>query len=235
MVEFAVILVEPLYEGNIGGVARVMKNFGFGELVLVKPPKLGGEARAKAMHGREILRKAGKATTLGEAAKDFDYLVATSAVSASDTNTLRTPVAPEELAVALKKKGRVGLVFGREDAGLTNDEIKLCDMLVTIPANPEYPTLNIAQSVGIILYEISRQRMRQEFGDKKKYQRLSKIEKDVLLRYFDGLADTLYTQDFEKRLAKKTFRQLIARSFVSGREATTLTGVFRRAGERVRR
>lgn len=234
MVEFSVILVEPRYEGNIGSIARVMKNFGLKDLVLVKPPKLGKDARKMSMHGVDVLKSARKADNLKDVKEDFDFLVATSAISATDKNSMRSPVTPEHLAESLKTSGKVGLVFGREDYGLYNTEVSLCDMLVTIPANPDYPTLNIAQSVAIILYELTRNEHASLLRKRKKFRHLSKVEKNVLLEKYDGLINKVLFGDYERRLAKKTFRQLLGRAFVSGREAFTLIGVFRKAGERIK-
>jgi len=229
MVEFFVVLVKPKYQGNIGSVARLMKNFGFRNLVLVKPPKLEGEARAMAMHGRDILKGAEVLKDFGELKDRFDFLVATSAVIAGDSNAMRSPVTPDELGNSLDLDGKVGILFGREDTGLSNDEIKECDVLVTIPASNEYPTLNLSQSVAIILYEISRLSDRKKL---RKFRKAKKIEKDILLEKFNALVDSVYREDFRRRVAKKTFKQLTGRAFVSGLEATTLIGVFRRASER---
>ena len=90
MLEFSVIFVEPVYQGNIGSVARVMKNFGFKELVLVNPPEITGEARAMAMHAQEVLGNAKILKNFSDLQGKFDFLIATSAVIASDKNPLRT-------------------------------------------------------------------------------------------------------------------------------------------------
>ncbi len=232
MPEFSVILVNPKYDGNIGSVARVMKNFGFNKLVLVKPPELGREARAKAMHARGIIENAERAESLKKLKDKFDFLVATSAISATDKNPWRTPILPENLETSLDKRGSVGLVFGREDRGLTNEEIECCDLLVTIPANPEYPTLNLAQAAGIVLYEISRMEMRHRRKGKK-YKPLDLVEKKIMLEKFDAVVDKTHSGGFERKLLKKTFRQLVSRAFVSGREAHGLIGLFRKAAERI--
>ncbi|MFH1126189.1 MAG: TrmH family RNA methyltransferase, partial [Candidatus Altiarchaeota archaeon] len=83
MADFSVVLVEPKYEGNVGSVARLMKNFGFKSLVLVKPPKLDKEARAMSMHGRDILEKAVKLKSFKQLEEKFDLLIATSSVVAT--------------------------------------------------------------------------------------------------------------------------------------------------------
>ncbi len=232
MENFSVILVEPKYQGNIGAVARVMKNFGFRNLVLVSPPKIGSEARAYSMHGLDILRSARVIKNFKELKKKFDFLVATSAISAGDGNAMRTPVFPEDLANAIKTKSRVGIVFGREDYGLYNEEIQECDILITIPASSEYPTLNVSHSVAIVLYEIFR--MRNEKSKNKKFTSITPKEKEVLLKKYDALVDKVQKQDYNRKIAKKTFRQLIGRAFISGKEAFTLIGIFRRAGERIK-
>jgi len=233
MADFSVILVEPKYEGNIGSIARVMKNFGFEDLVLVKPPKLGREARRMSMHGFDVLEAARVVGSLREVEGNFDVLVATSAVSATDKNSIRSPVTPEALSEALKTSGKVGLVFGREDHGLLNEEISFCDILVSIPANPEYPTFNVVQSAAILLYELRRQEYLLAIKDKRKFRRLSRVEKDQMLLRYDELVEAVLEGEYEHRLAKKTFRSLVGRAFISSREAFTLIGVFRKAREKM--
>jgi TrmH family RNA methyltransferase len=223
---FSVVLVEPRYDGNIGSVARAMKNFGFKSLVLVNPPEIGPEGRKNAMHALDIVQSAARLKSFDEVVDRFDFLVGTTAKTGGDSNHLRTPVFPDDLSHAFECKGRIGLIFGREDYGLYNDEIDLCDVLVTIPASHEYPTLNLAQSACILLYELSRGRNRSGASGKK-YQPLNKVEKDVMLRFFDELIDANYEHEFERMLPKRTFRQLIGRAFISGREAKTLTGAFK--------
>ncbi|MFH1055212.1 MAG: RNA methyltransferase [Candidatus Altiarchaeota archaeon] len=229
---FHVILVEPRYDGNIGSVARVMKNFGFRKLVLVNPPKMGPEARKNSMHARDIMEKARIVDSFEKVVEEFDVLVGTTAKVGGDANTLRTPVFPEELAKALDAKGKVGIVFGREDYGLLNEELERCDMLVTIPAHHEYPTLNLAQSACIILYELSRESNKKKTGGKK-FRSLSKVEKDYMLKFYDELVDEVQDHLFERDLAKRTFRHIVGRSFISGREAKTLMGVFRHARKKI--
>jgi tRNA/rRNA methyltransferase len=114
-----VILVRPKSSGNVGSVARAMKNFGVGELVVVAPRRFRRfSAEAMAVHGRDVL----------------------------------DAIAEEIRAVAAKN--RVALVFGPEDTGLANEELALCHELVTIPTDPEYASLNLAQAVLLCLYEI---------------------------------------------------------------------------------
>ncbi|MCX6694855.1 MAG: RNA methyltransferase [Candidatus Altiarchaeota archaeon] len=230
---FHVVLVEPMYEGNVGGVARVMKNFGFTNLAMVKPCMLDKEARQKAMHGLDILKSAKHYGSFKEILGDFDFIIGTTAKTGEDGNALRTPVYPEGLYNALDRKGRIALVFGREDYGLLNEELAECDMLVTIPANPEYSTLNLTQSVGIILYELSKD----DFKFKNKRKKFVKVDGDlkrVLFKYYDEAVDVIYDRTQERRLNKWTFRQLIGRSFVSARESKTMIGFHRKISEKLK-
>jgi tRNA/rRNA methyltransferase len=230
---FSIVLVEPRYDGNIGSVARAMMNFGFKDLVIVNGPEIGPEGRKNAMHALDIVQSALRLKSFDEVVGRFDAVIGTTAKTGGDSNHLRTPVFPQELVKGLTGKGKIALVFGREDYGLLNEEIEKCDFLVTIPANREYPTLNLAQSCCILLYELSRE-SNKEKATGKKYKMMNKVEKDVLLRFYDELIDEAYDLEFESDLAKKTFRTIIGRSFISGREAKTMTGVFRHAREKKR-
>jgi tRNA/rRNA methyltransferase len=228
MPSFSVVLVEPKYEGNVGSVARVMKNFGFSELILVNPPRLGKEARSMAMHGRDVLDNSRVFDGFKRLEEEFDFLIATTAVIASDKNPLRTPMPLQDLNNALEVEGRIGLVFGREDHGLYNEEIEACDLLVSIPTNPGYPTLNLSHSVAVILYELSRLGLEDKRKKMKKFRKADLVEKKILLEKFDFLVDSVHSREQDAKLAKKTFRQLIGRAFISGRESFTLIGLFRK-------
>jgi TrmH family RNA methyltransferase len=234
MAEFAVVLVEPKYEGNIGSAARVMNNFGFRELVLVKPPEIGREARKMAMHSHDILESAKIVNSLEDVKDDFDVIVGTSAVIATEKNVRRTPITPDQLGNSVNAKGKVAILFGREDYGLLNEEIDLCDLLVTIPANPEYPTLNLAQSVAVLLYELRKLSFKEKLLKKKKRYDLDGKEKDILLESYGALVDLVHTEDFRRRLAKKTFKEMLGRAFVSRAEATTLIGIFKRVRRKIK-
>ncbi len=141
----AVVLVEPESPGNIGSVARVMKNFGFKELVLVNPCKITEEAFKMARHGEDILKNAKIFHKLERAIEPYQVKIATT----GKTRNFVT-IRPEEIP----KYESMCIVFGRESSGLTNEEISMCDLVVQIPANPDYPVLNISHAVAIILYTL---------------------------------------------------------------------------------
>jgi len=228
-----VVLVEPKYEGNIGGVARAMKNFSVADLRLVKPPAIGEEARRRAMHGLDVLLAAKKYRTYAASIQGAGLIVGTSGVKTeSEKKFHRQATTPRELAAKLASlDGDVALVLGREDFGLLNEELLACDVLVTIPANPEYPILNVAQAAAILLYEIHAAKA--EIPERR--PSASDGERDTLYAAFDDLlAETNYPKHKVGR-TKVMFRRLMGRASPSKWEFHALMGVIARAAKTIRR
>jgi len=226
-----VILLEPESSGNIGSVARSMKNFDQDDLWIVNPKtRIDTEARAFAMHGFDVLSSAKIVKHLNEALIGIDTVTGTSAVAAKgSTNVTRTPMTPKELASALSsRQGKVALIFGRESSGLNNHEIELCDLLVTIPASRIYNVLNLSIAVSIILYEIFQQRQTDNG-----LPLATNATRQRLLEEFNQLVLSSGTQPHKRKLAIRAFRNLTSRSFVSRREASLLIGVFRKTISRI--
>ena len=149
-----IILVGTLQSGNIGSVARAMKNMGLAHLKLAGAQcELDEQARWMATHAGDVLGSARMYPTLREAVADAQYVIGTTARDRR-FRTLLTPVQMAEKVLSLVPANRVAIVFGREDSGLTNDELELCDDAVSIPASSEMMSLNIAQAVMIIAYEL---------------------------------------------------------------------------------
>jgi len=224
--EVAVIFLGAENEGNIGSLARVMKNFGLYELILVSSKaKIGIEALKSAMHAQDVLKSAKILDSFDEAIKDTDFVIGTTARLGWNYNVLRTPIFPDQLSKLEGKGGRIAIVFGRESSGLTNEELNKCDVVVTIPANPEYPTLNITHAAAIIFYE-----MFKILGKSKteRYRCATKVEKDKILEMFGKLLEEIRYPSDKFQIAFRVFRNIIGRAFISGREAHTLIGVFRK-------
>ena len=149
------VLVRPKTSGNVGAVARALANFGLSDLALVAPRGYRSAAAAKtAVHARAILEGKTKFATLADAVADCSWVVGTTCRPGSYRRRTQTPreIAAEIVAVARKK--RVALVLGPEDHGLTNDELKICNELVTIPTHSSYASLNLSHAALICLYEI---------------------------------------------------------------------------------
>ena len=148
------ILVKPAVPGNIGAAARAIKTMGYTRLRLVAPGDyLGQEARMLAHASEEILENAQVFAGLNEAIADLDLTVAT---TAKTRNTRVEYFSASEIPGVIRSKGdtvnKIGLVFGREESGLTNDEIRMCDLVSSIPMKGSYPSLNLGQSVMIYAY-----------------------------------------------------------------------------------
>jgi len=156
MPEIVVILVEPLIAGNIGSVARSMSNFGLSELRMYNPRDLSDDAYRFAKHGRFIIENAKIVDSLDEAYEGLDLLIGTSgAKTDNEKKFLRQPVTPKEFVEHVKDMdGKIGLVFGREDQGLSNDELARCDMLVNIPTHEINPIMNLSQAATVMFYEL---------------------------------------------------------------------------------
>jgi len=153
-----VVLVRPHYAGNLGAAARVMRNFGLSDLVLVAPYASTGsvEARRMATHGLAVLDAARVVPDLGDALADCVYSFATSSLTGGLHRSGVTGSAAERMPelLAAAGAGPVALVFGPEPTGLTNEEIGRCHGLVHIPVDPACGSLNLAQAVAICCYEL---------------------------------------------------------------------------------
>jgi len=151
-----VVLVEPLYSGNVGSACRAMANMGLKNLTLVAPKIVDGweEGERLACHAKNILEQRQTVQTLPEAVADCAAVVGTTARLGLYRQHVRMPreVAPELVRIAAN--GNVALVFGREDKGLSNEEVSFCTHLVRIPTADTYVSLNLAQAVMVCSYEL---------------------------------------------------------------------------------
>lgn len=153
--QIRIVLVETSHSGNIGAVARAMKNMGLGNLWLVRPASFPDEASyARAAGASDVLDHARVVSSLDEALADCVLVMGTSARG----RKVPWPVcAPPEAAAAAADhagKGPVAMVFGRENHGLTNDELQRCHYHIHIPSNPDYSSLNLAMAVQVMCYEL---------------------------------------------------------------------------------
>jgi len=153
-----IVLVEPSHPGNIGGAARAMKTMGLSELVLVNPARYPDpQAQWRAAGAQDVLESARICADVNEAIADCHWVVGTS------TRSRRIPwplqMAQEVASDLLAKPAatRIAILFGTETSGLANEELQKCHCHLQIPANPEYPSLNLAMAVQVVCYELNRQ------------------------------------------------------------------------------
>jgi TrmH family RNA methyltransferase len=217
-----IIVVEPKNPGNLGAIARLMKNFGLSDLTVVNTNRIPSEDLFRSMKGNEILIKCSKVTSLNEAISDLEYVVGTSGVkSESPKEVLRNYFDLRGFVeLSSKIKGKVGIVLGREDIGLTNEELAMCDFFVHIPAAEEYPILNVSSAAAILFYEI--------FGGKKTKgkETITREENDRLIEKFK---ESLIENNYPKHRIGKTsllFRRVISRATISPYEYRILMGAI---------
>lgn len=160
-----VVLVRPRIAANVGAAARVMRNMGLSDLVLVAPEADPTDERARllATHGEDVLARCRIVAELGDAVADCVLVAATSArVGGLMRRQFVGP--PDDIAPRLieaMRTGPVALVFGPESSGLNNTEVTRCHYLIHIPTDPACPALNMAQAVAICTYELRRHWLRQ--------------------------------------------------------------------------
>jgi TrmH family RNA methyltransferase len=231
-----IVLVEPSVPGNIGATARIMKNFDFKELVLINPQtELTGESYKFAMNAKDILENVVIFKSLKEFAETVTYIVGTTAKICTDKGSTDARVAVSSNDPSLKNlhefQDDIALLFGREDKGLTNEEIDFCDMTIHIPTSENYKTLNLAQAVSIILYSLH---ILKDDLPETKYREANKEEKDMLIEWFGKAVAASGIKDWKADHLVRRFRNIIGRAFVSGKEAHSLVGVFSRTYNRLK-
>jgi len=230
---FYVILVEPKYGGNVGAVARAMMNFDFDKLYLVNPCPLDEACYTRAMHAGEILDNVKSFSTFHDMKKQMDYLVATSSIQyLKDKKHLRNPVLLEDFSEKIQEvEGNVGLVFGREDYGLYNEEIAACDIMVRIPTSEEYLSLNLSHAVSLVLYTLYRF---QELTPKTKRD-IGKVEKEKLYEFFSHILEEINYPPHKKENTEIMFKRIMGRAMPSKWEYHTLMGVFSKSIEKMKK
>ena len=150
-----VVLCRPSHPGNIGAAARAMKTMGIVDLRLIAPQRFPApEAQWMAAHADDVLASARVHPQLGDALVDCVATFALSARSREWSPQVLEPRAAAAVALERAASGPVAFVFGAESAGLTNEELFACQFLVHIPTNPGYRSLNLAQAVQVICYEV---------------------------------------------------------------------------------
>ncbi|HTS33144.1 MAG TPA: TrmH family RNA methyltransferase [Thermoplasmata archaeon] len=227
-----VVLVRPKEDGNVGAVARVARNFGADGLALVSPrAKLGAEANRRAMGGLALLKKAPRYRSFEEAVAGADLVVGTTDTSTGRSNTyLRRSVSPERFGELLRTlNGRVALVLGPEDNGLSRTELARCDLLVHIPARREFPTLNLSHAAAIVLYATHRARgpADPETTPAPEELELNGTEKELFLaRVGELLVRTGYPAH-KRRSLILLVRRVLGRSTPTEAEYRMLLGLFK--------
>ena len=184
-----IVLVDTIHPGNIGSVARAMKTMGLSRLSLVNPRIFpSGEANALSGNATDVLESANIYSSIKDAIKDSTFVYATS----SRDRSIQWPImdassAAEKISNEVASDKEISIIFGKEDRGLTNTELEYANNLIEIPANPEYPVLNLAMSAQIICYEIFKV---YNSDNIKEWRDYPEVNSEQLQRLIDHFIDT---------------------------------------------
>ena len=229
-----VAVVDAETPGNVGTIARAMKNFGLSELLLVDPPELNpdGEAYGFAGSAREDVLPNATETTLDALVERFHTVGTTATTNEDARKHVRYPFkTPAEFAGSLPGvEADTCIVFGRERVGLTNDELARLDEVVSIPASADYPVLNLGQAATVLLYEL-REVTLDGTQHPDRIERAAEAELEGLHDQFGDLLAAINHPAGKRAKTARLFRRLVGRAHPTPREARTLRGVLRRASE----
>lgn len=242
-----VVLVNTSHPGNIGGAARAMKNMGLSRLVLVQPEDFPSrEAYSRASGADDILEQAQVVETLDEALAGCSLVMGTSARERHIPWPLLDPRESAQQALhTLDEGGEVALMFGREYAGLTNEELQRCHYHVHIPADPAFSSLNLAAAVQVLSYEmrmswLGRQGQPTKMDKREAHQEVNSVPvtAEELESFYQHLEQTLTEVGFlnpeRPRHLMARLRRLYGRSQVTKLEMNILRGILTETGKAVR-
>ncbi|WP_175893632.1 RNA methyltransferase [Burkholderia pseudomultivorans] len=229
------VLVEPSHPGNVGAAARALKTMGFSRLVLVAPrvPHVQSdpEAIAMASGADDVLASAHVVATLGEALSGVHWSIALTARTREYGPPRLAPRAAAGQASAQVGTGDIALVFGNERTGLANEHVEQCSALAHIPANPAYSSLNLAQAVQVLAYELRVAFLEQQASDAQppSGEAGTLAQSDEIERMYVHLENALIALDFlDPRNPKKLMprlRRLFARTGLEREEVNILRGI----------
>ena len=224
-----IVLVGTTHPGNIGAAARAMKNMGIKSLSLVQPKEFPSDVaiyRSKA--AKDILEHAQVFNTLEEAISDCELVIGTSARGRKVPWPILNPKEAAEEVSRSSSHHKIAIIFGREDRGLTNEELGLCNLHVNIPTDPDYSSLNLAQAVQILVYEI-RQAILDEQEDKNYWdvELANNDQTELLINHMDELMQQVefYDVDNPRKLLLRV-RRFFKRSRIDVMETNIFRGLF---------
>lgn len=222
--KICVVLVEPQFPGNIGMVCRAMKNMGLSSLRLVAGCNhLDDEAIKFAVSARDLLEKAERFDTLAEAVADCSISIGTTRRGGKYRQELLLP--PQAAKILLSSATRSALVFGREDHGLSTEDLSLCSHQATIPASCQLGSLNLAQAALIFCYELFKAAEQSEHEPQRVVASSAELEP-----MFSQMEATLLKIGFLNQQnpnhIMRTFRRILFRAEMDSREVTVMRGML---------
>ena len=226
-----IVLVNTSHPGNIGASARAMKTMGLGQLYLVQPLDYpSAEATARASGADDLLARAVVCADLDQALAGCRWVVGASARLRKITVPPLLPRDCARQARAESGQGEVALLFGREQSGLSNEELDRCHALVHIPTNPEYGSLNLAMAVQVLAYEVRMAHLDNWVPPAEIGEQTPLAEADEVERFYVHLEETLRDLEFlnpdNPRHLMRRLRRLYGRVRLDRNEVNILRGIL---------
>lgn len=239
--DIRIVLVNPSHPGNVGAAARAMKNMGLKQLVLVAPQEFP-DPRAiwRAASARDLVESAQVVDTLDEAIAGCQLVVGTSARERRIPWPLVEPRAMAEQVFAEPAENRIAVLFGREDSGLTNEELQRCNLHVNVPTHEDYRSLNLAMAVQIISYELRMRSLARELRPEQPMDEWDEplATSDDVERLYEHLFATLAELKFydpaNPKQLETRLRRLFNRTRLDKMELNILRGVLTEVQKHIR-
>jgi tRNA (cytidine32/uridine32-2'-O)-methyltransferase len=232
-----IVLVETSHPGNIGSVARAMKNMGLANLSLINPKKFPHqEATALAGNATDVLDNAKIFSSIQEAVNTSKVIYATSARERTiEWPTLTANDAASEIQELVANEIEVSILFGREDRGLTNDELQLANKHLIIPAHPDYPVLNIAMSTQVVCYELYQAAQKNSVDSWQDFPEYTSEELNNLIDHFNEtvIALELVDPNNPKQIMTRMER-MFRRLYPDQMEGNFLRGFLKAVNKRIK-
>lgn len=232
-----IVMVGTTHAGNIGSVARVMKNMGLKDLTLISSTKCGPDTEAAAMASGayEIVERARTFSELKEGLAETILAVGTSGRLGGKRVTALTPdeAIPELMGRATE--GPVACVFGRESRGLTNEELKLCTHHMIIPTDAEFASMNVAHSAAVTMYEIFKIACRPVgFQARKRLPASVEVREEMYAHIESVLLKAGFLNRSNPLRMMRDIRRILNSADMDTRDATIIRGIFRKVGNMMR-
>ena len=232
-----IVLVETSHPGNIGSVARAMKNMGLANLALINPKKFPHQdATALAGNAKDVLDNAHIFSSIQEAVKSSKMIYATSARDRTiEWPTLTANEAASEIQELVSNEIEISILFGREDRGLTNEELQLSNKHLIIPAHPNYPVLNIAMSTQVVCYELYQASQRNSVEFWQDFPEYTSEELNNLIEHFNETVKALELVDPKNPKQIMTrMERMFRRLYPDQMEGNFLRGFLKAINKRIK-
>ena len=227
--DISIVLVETQSQGNLGAVARVMKNMGLSQLVLVDcQTEIGDESFRRSCGAEKLLENANQVTGLSNALAAFHLSIGTTSRSVRWFSAVHSPSDLTKNLVSLSSNQKVAIVFGPERTGLTNDHLKYCQWQLKIPTDSQFVSLNLAHSFAIVAYELYQGASASRSAPKKPLKLAVKRQVEAFTQDLEKCLDEIeFLSKQNPEEVMMTLRQIFSRASLEERDVRILRGILR--------